>query len=221
MADTDTNPSAPENSFVIPGDTIDIHPHVKKVKLGPGARAEVNEDDTVFVAKWGVLCSKQNEQDGPAEFYVISDQKRPEISVGDTVIGVVVGKPAEHFAVDIGLSRPAILPILSFEGATKRNRPNFNIGDTVYARVSFTSKFLEAELTCMNAQGKSGGLGKLSGGYLLHCSLAACRRFLSPSAPVLQALGEQIKFEIAVGVNGSIWIDSDNTVQHTYTHKNF
>lgn len=32
----------------------------------------------------------------------------------------------------------------------------------------------------MNAQGKSGGLGQLEDGYMVKCSLATCRRLLSP-----------------------------------------
>ena len=35
------------------------------------------------------------------------------------------------------------LPVLAFEGATKRNRPNVQIGDVIYARVKFANKFVE------------------------------------------------------------------------------
>ena len=36
--------------------------------------------------------------------------------------------------VDIGTSEPASLSYLAFESATKKNRPNVNTGDIVYAK---------------------------------------------------------------------------------------
>jgi exosome complex component RRP40 len=39
------------------------------------------------------------------------------------------------FRVDIGTSQLASLSYMAFEGATKRNRPNVNVGDIVYAKV--------------------------------------------------------------------------------------
>ena len=36
--------------------------------------------------------------------------------------------PAESFAVDIGGPFRALLPVLAFEGATKRNRPHLQVG---------------------------------------------------------------------------------------------
>jgi len=40
---------------------------------------------------------------------------------------------------------------LAFDGATKRNKPNLNPGDLIYARISEYSKFLGAKLSCLNA----------------------------------------------------------------------
>ena len=41
------------------------------------------------------------------------------------------------------------------------------------------------------------------------CGSALSRRLLAvPPAPVLTALGESLKYEIAVGQNGCIWIDA-------------
>ena len=36
--------------------------------------------------------------------------------------------------VDIGTSEAASLSYLAFEAATKKNRPNVNIGDVVYSK---------------------------------------------------------------------------------------
>jgi exosome complex RNA-binding protein Rrp4 len=56
-------------------------------------------------------------------------------SRGENVLGVVVAKAGDLFRVDIGTSQPASLSYMAFEGATKRNRPNVNIGDVIYAKV--------------------------------------------------------------------------------------
>jgi exosome complex RNA-binding protein Rrp4 len=43
------------------------------------------------------------------------------------VIGVVVAKSAEHYKVDIGTAQQALLGVLAFEGATKRNKPDIKV----------------------------------------------------------------------------------------------
>ena len=43
----------------------------------------------------------------------------------------------------------------------------------------------------------------------ISCGSALSRRLLAePPAPVLTALGESLKYEIAIGQNGRIWIDA-------------
>ena len=49
-------------------------------------------------------------------------------AVEESVIGVVTEKYGENFAVDIGGPFTASLPVLAFEGATRRNRPNLQVG---------------------------------------------------------------------------------------------
>ena len=47
--------------------------------------------------------------------------------VDDLVIGTVIEKHSESLRLDIGTSQPARLSTMSFEGATKRNRPNIPV----------------------------------------------------------------------------------------------
>ena len=49
---------------------------------------------------------------------------------GDNVIGIITKTGSENFRVDIGSSMPAILGNLSFEGATKRNKPDLKVSKT-------------------------------------------------------------------------------------------
>ena len=109
--------------------------------------------------------------------------------------------------VDIGTSEPASLSYLAFEGATKRNRPNVNVGDIVYAKLLVASSHTEAELVCVDSYGKKAGLGVLTGGgFMFAVSLNLVRKLLAPDCGLLTKLGEVAPFETAVGVNGRVWL---------------
>ena len=129
--------------------------------------------------------------------------------MGDNVIGVVVDKHAESYKVDIGTHLPALLPVLAFEGATKRNRPQLQIGTIVYARVETGFKDMEVELTCVGADGKANGMGELSpNGLVFPCSLGQARALYDPSCSVLQLIGAHVPYELAVGHNGRVWVNA-------------
>lgn len=76
------------------------------------------------------------------EFYISRYIPR----AGDRVLGVVVAKIGDYFRIDIGSADLALLNFVSFEGATKRNRPMVKVGDLVYGQVILTSKHLEPEV---------------------------------------------------------------------------
>lgn len=115
----------------------------------------------------------------------------------------------QNLIVDIAGPSNALLPQLSFEGATRRNRPNLQIGDLVYARVVQATKDMDPVLSCVDASGKASGFGQLKGGTYTTCMSSYARILLGqPPAPVLQALSEAVQFEIAVGLNGRVWVDS-------------
>jgi exosome complex component RRP40 len=112
----------------------------------------------------------------------------------------------------------ASLPHLSFEGATKKTRPNLLPGALVYARITLANKHMDPELECVSAStGKSDGLGPLTGGMLFSISLGMARRLMLPKPAeqgalvLLDELGNAgLPFEIAVGRNGKVWVDSKN-----------
>lgn len=95
------------------------------------------------------------------------------------------------------------------------NYNNKQIGDLLYCRVSMANKDMEAELECMNpTTGKADGFGELKGGFVIKISLGLARRLLDPKNLVLRLLGQHIPFEMAVGTNGKVWVNSANA-QHT------
>ncbi|KAK0542655.1 exosome non-catalytic core subunit rrp40, partial [Tilletia horrida] len=80
----------------------------------------------------------------------------------DTVIGQITARGPDFYTVSLLSSHTAALPVLAFEGATKRHRPNLRVGSLVYARVVSAERHTDPELSCVNpVNGKSDGLGEL------------------------------------------------------------
>ena len=70
-------------------------------------------------------------------------------------MGVIVERYADNFAVDIQGPFLASLPVLAFEGVTRRNRPNLHPGDLVYARVTAAPRDADPEVACTDASGQA------------------------------------------------------------------
>ncbi|XP_067626277.1 exosome complex component RRP40 [Eurosta solidaginis] len=187
--------------IVLPGDRIlaaEVLAKCKKVILGPGLR---REDDQVIACKPGRLHHKE-----PNTFWIDNYQQRYIPVRGEAVIGVVTAKAGDIFRVDIGAHEQASLSYLAFEAATKKNRPDVNPGDLLYARLIVAGRDLEPELVCVNSTGKKGKLGVLTDGFVLNCSLNLARLILREDCPLLRSLTKEMPFEIAVGLNGRIWL---------------
>jgi exosome complex component RRP40 len=101
-----------------------------------------------------------------------------------------------------------VLPYLAFEGATKKNRPEINVGDLVYAKVVLANPDLEAELVCVDSTGKKGKLGELKDGLMFPCSINLVRKILNEKCNLLHLLSKECQFEIVAAINGRIWINS-------------
>lgn len=194
------------DELVMPGDIIEINKELfksKRIILGPGLR---NVDDQVIAAKAGVLRTKNQ------TFWVDSYQKRYIPCRGETVIGTIIQKAGDIYRVDIGASEAACLPYLAFEGATKKNRPDINVGDLVFAKLLNASKDCESELICVNSYGQKHKLGALNGGFAFDCSLNLVRKLLNENGNLFRAIQKEIQvpLEIVVGMNGRIWINARN-----------
>lgn len=197
------------DDVVLPGDfcqDIIVAGEKSRVLLGPGLRKDLEK---VYVTKAGVLRKR-----APNTYWVDSYQKRYVPARGENVIGVVVQKAGDIFRVDVGGSCPATLSYLSFEGATKKNRPEVQIGDVVYAKMLIASKDMEPELVCVDSHGKKGRLGVLTDGFVFKCSINLVRKILNPSCPLLNSLKNEWPFELAAGMNGRIWVKA-NTMRET------
>ncbi|KAL7536397.1 hypothetical protein ACHAXR_007135 [Thalassiosira sp. AJA248-18] len=159
------------------------------------------------------------------------------MGVGDRVIGIIEDQKAsaDYYRVNIFGSHSALLHVLSFEGATKRNRPQLDPGCLIYCRIvkGFGGGRMDPEVSCGGTGGSSGKstyneeddydggaarkdwmtnegtYGPLNGGTSFRISLGLARELLLPTNAVLTALDKSgIPFEIAIGVNGMVWLNS-------------
>lgn len=196
------------DDIVLPGDLLSelkVSEKSGKTVLGPGLQANA---ESVQVIKPGILRFKE-----PNFYWIDSHQKRYVAVRGENVLGIVTQKSGDVFKVDIGCSEQASLSYLAFEGATKKNRPTVKVGDVLYATLLVASKDTEPELVCIDGAGRSSGLGVVSEGFLLHCSINLVRKVLSADCVLFKLLSKHLPFEVAVGMNGRIWVKGRSLIE--------
>ena len=63
------------------------------------------------------------------------------------------------------------------------------------------------ELVCVDSYGKKAGLWVLAGGgFMFSVPLHLIRKLLAPDSSLLATLGGSTPFEVAVGMNGRVWV---------------
>lgn len=203
-------------SLLLPGDTIasiidTVDAQQVVIRLGGGT---VQKASRLLSSKVGKLCYKPLRN----KLWIQSNQRRYVAADGDAVIGVVRERFGDEYRLDINGTDTATLPMLAFQGAVKKNKPNLQIGALVYCRVMRASKNMEAEVSCIepgSTKSWSGGealYGELQGGTVVEVSLGMASELITEER-VLKMLG-RIPFQSAVGVNGRIWIEAATT-EHT------
>jgi exosome complex component RRP40 len=204
-------------TILLPGQEIspDQLPKSKKgtLTLGPGLRHI--PPTTVLSTSAGSLHVDHKK----SALWIEHPHGRYLPSVGDLVVAQIHHSSTDtyHCALTPHTSF-ALLGQLSFEGANKKTRPKLDAGDLVYARVSRASKWEDTEIECVNsATGKAEGMGPLKGGVVFDVSSAFARRLMMGTdkegnskggVVVLEEIGEKVRFEVAVGRNGRVWVDS-------------
>ena len=215
----DSVPPAFRERVVLPGD--DVTPFLlalapPSVRLGQGLQQSAR--GAVRATRAGLLSFLE-----PDRFFVLSSHRRYVPAVGDTVVGVVRDRLAEHYRVRLHGSALAQLPLLAFDGATRRNKPDLAPGALVFARVAACSKHMEPELSCAAPLGGGGPkkdwvtgqgvFGELHGGRLVHAAQGRARRQLDPGGALLATLAAAFPFEVAVGLNGLVWVGAAEGAQ--------
>ncbi|XP_053165438.1 exosome complex component RRP40 [Hemicordylus capensis] len=193
-------------------------PQKGRLVCGPGLR---RGGDGLLVTKCGQLRyrapgGQAGSGSGSGGTYWVDSQQRRYVPVkGDHVIGIMTAKAGDIFKVDVGGSEQASLSYLAFEGATKRNRPNVQVGDLIYGQLIVANKDMEPEMVCIDSSGRANGMGIIGqDGFLFKVSLGLVRKLLAPGCEIIQDLGQLYPFELVLGMNGRIWVKA-KTIQQT------
>ena len=197
-----------ENTTVFPGEVIKDVKAVKGVTiLGPGLKRNEDPPNTLRITRAGKLQFKP-----PNIYWVSHNHKRYIPKRGDLVVGIIVKKAGDSLRIDIGSGEYASLSMLAFEGATKKQKPDVQVGDVIYGKLLNAHREMEPELVCVDSYFKAGKMGPLSNdGFVFTVSLGLVHRLLDPENSILTALGKVFPYEIAVGMNGKVWVNGRNT----------
>ncbi|CAD5319470.1 unnamed protein product [Arabidopsis thaliana] len=225
-----TSPTSLIDQTVVPGDVVlDLSNMTNQtIKLGSGLR---QDNEVISVMRAGKLRYSK-----PNKYWVESSHKRYVPRPEDHVLGIVVDCKGENYWIDIKGPQLALLPVLAFEGANRRNYPKFEailplqcienfpgnynglcvilkgsstslVSTLLYTRVVKTNTGMNPELSCVDESGKAAGFGPLKDGFMFETSTGLSRMLLSsPTCPVLEALGKKLSFETAFGLNGRCWV---------------
>lgn len=198
------------SNLVIPGDSLPIDSDsTTNVTIGPGIYKNPKTQE-IIPASAGILNTKTNKQNTNRIIFTESNSKRYIPQTNDFVIGIIVGVFGESYKVQLqDFSTSVQLSMMAFPNATKKNRPNLKTGQAVYARVSQAILETDTELECIDPiNGKEGGFGLLDeSGYIFNVNLNFARELLfNQDSVFLERLATKCKFEIAIGINGKVWI---------------
>ncbi|KAI6225839.1 Exosome complex component RRP40 [Aphelenchoides besseyi] len=193
-------------AVVLPNDEIpalwliNTDPGKKKQKT-VSAGLDITADRTLVARVAGILHETEH------KIWIESAETRYIPKSGDFVLGTVTTQVGDFYRVDIGGPQQAMLSFLNFEGATKRNKPNIKTGSLIYGQVFLASKNMEPELTCVDNDQRAQGMGLIqTPGTVIQIPLSAARRLLKPNNKLISTLGEHLKFELVVGMNGHVMI---------------
>ncbi|XP_003738104.1 exosome complex component RRP40 [Galendromus occidentalis] len=193
----------------VPGDRVEVNEKNSPVVLGPGLLQD--NDNRVVALRAGILHFKS-----PRTYWLESHIKKYWPARGDCVIGCILQKAGENYRVNIWGPEPATLSPFSFEGATKRNKPNLKPGNLIYCQVLAAHKAMEPEVVCINSYGRKGAFGVLESdtSNLITLPLEVIHLLLSKNCPLLTTLGRKLQYEVAIGQNGKVWVNG-NSVKNT------
>lgn len=205
-------------SIILPGDSLASEIEGQsQVIIGPGIY-KYPKSQEIIPHQAGILKATAASKKGQEKLlFVESNSKRYIPQVNDLVIGYITGVYGDFFKVSLQQHSPQVqLSMMAFPNATKKNRPNLKIDQAVYARVSEAVAEIDTEIECFDAEtGKDGGFGLLDeSGYIFDVNMNFARELLfNKSCVFLEKLAATCLFEIAIGINGRVWLKCGNGLQ--------
>lgn len=196
--------------FVFPGESFPY-----KKELIQQGQFYLNSSSNQMISKnfFKVVTSNTADSEDSVTNVVKLEGNYYKPETNDVIIGVIQSKTGELYRLDINAYTNAILGATEFEGATKKTKPNYKIGDVIFGKILKTNKFDVPLLTCISGDGKSWSSGQAyfggcNSGLLVKYPLKYSVIFLQFSKGICQRIKDAIDFEFSIGCNGYLWINS-------------
>ncbi|EKX72008.1 conserved hypothetical protein [Theileria equi strain WA] len=114
------------------------------------------------------------------------------------------------------------MSIEDFRGATKRNKPELNEGDVIFCQVTrhYPRYEMPTEVSCIDADSVKQWttnecyFGQLMDGVTFDVPITYAVSLSRDKCYILKKCASKLKFEIAVGLNGRVWVKGSN-IQET------
>jgi exosome complex component RRP40 len=203
----------------------------KNILLFPGEAFEFNQslihydafgfnNGNLISKRCGVLKidpSTNKPLEGNEEEIYKSVGKYYSPKVDDFIIGIITQKSSEFYRVDIGTYTYAVLNAIDFSGATRKSKPNLNLGDIVYAKVSKLNKHDTPTISCTSdIHTKDWASGEAYFGELKEGNIFSFPRQYAwdiMNGYAYQRIGDYISLEICIGFNGRMWMKSEKSIE--------
>uniref|UniRef100_A0A914Z2Q6 Ribosomal RNA-processing protein 40 n=1 Tax=Panagrolaimus superbus TaxID=310955 RepID=A0A914Z2Q6_9BILA len=191
------------SEFVLPGDRLIPTAALKQnEKYKICARGIIMRDEEPHASLPGFFHENKE------KIWINTFSQKYFPQTADKVIGIVTQKIGDFWKVDISGIEKAEIDFMSFENATKRNRPDVRIGDLLYGNIKVINKHLSPVMSCVNDLGKARGQGLIPrAGTIISVSCSYTRRLLQPNCKILIFIEKSFAIETTIGVNGRVWIN--------------
>ncbi|ANQ09960.1 Exosomal 3'-5' exoribonuclease complex subunit [Plasmodium coatneyi] len=162
----------------------------------------------------------------PYKYDIMNTSYKYMPKVGDLVIGIVKSKKLDYYQMDINCNCECIIhKIESFKYATKSSFPNLTNGTLLYMiveKINLDNNSVVA--SCINSSDVKSWinyenyLGELVDGYMFPVSISYAKSLIGDKCYILDLIGTDISYEVAVGHNGRVWIKTDDPRETNMIH---
>ncbi|SOV81708.1 exosome complex component RRP40, putative [Plasmodium reichenowi] len=183
-----------------------------------------NEYENIYRSKCSGILLKTPYY--PYKYDIMNTSYKYIPKVGDLVIGIVKSKKLDYYQMDINCNCECIIhKIDSFKYATKSSFPNLLNGTLLYMVVEKINLENNSVVTsCINSSDVKSWinyenyLGELVDGFVFSVNIASAKSLIGDRCYILDLIGQDIKYEIAVGHNGRIWIKANDPLEINLIH---
>ncbi|CRG97458.1 PNAS-3 related protein, putative [Plasmodium gallinaceum] len=209
-----------EDEVIISGDYVKIEKDkLNKINENNFEKIHNSEHENFYRSKCSGILLKTPYY--PYKYEIMNTSYKYIPKVGDLVIGIVKSKKLDYYQMDINCNCDCIIhKIEGFKYATKSSFPNLVNGTLLYMiveKINLDNNSVVA--SCINSSDVKSWinyenyLGELIDGFLFSVNISFSKSLIGDRCYILDLIGQDINYEIAIGHNGRVWIKSNEPLE--------